>query len=204
MATTVTGCANWEKAELGHAAKLQVFDSRRLETVFNDCFSATENTRLLGGADEPLYRPAAVGLEQHLLFYREDYFASALHEVSHWCIAGPKRRQQLDFGYWYAPEGRSAGQQRAFEKVEVKPQAMEWFFSKACGYRFRVSIDNFNDATGELPDTILFRRELLAQARRWQRSRLPERADRFYRALCAEFGTSLRAHQLEFDPGELS
>jgi elongation factor P hydroxylase len=189
---------------MGHAAQLQGFDSRRLEAVFNDCFAGSENTRLVGGADEPLYRPADAGLGESLLVYRDDYFASALHEISHWCIAGSKRRQQLDFGYWYAPEGRNAAQQRAFESVEVKPQALEWFFSKACRYPFRISVDNFNDETGELPDTSQFRHDLLAQVRYWQQAGLPQRAGQFYQALGAEFGTDLRVSQLEFNAQELS
>lgn len=44
---------------------------------------------------------------------------------------GEKRRQLVDFGYWYAPDGRSAEQQELFQAVEVKPQAMEWILSPA-------------------------------------------------------------------------
>ena len=91
------------------------FDSRRLEFVFNQCFAATEHTQLRGGAEEPLYQPASGAGGMHLLFYREDYFASALHEIAHWCIAGSARRRMVDFGYWYAPDGRDAQQQAAFE-----------------------------------------------------------------------------------------
>jgi elongation factor P hydroxylase len=101
----------------------------------------------------------------HLLWYREDYFASALHEVAHWCIAGEQRRQQLDFGYWYAPDGRSPEQQGAFEAVEYKPQALEWFFSLACGYRFRLSADNLGMPGGEMPDASEFRGRVCEQAR---------------------------------------
>ena len=108
------------------------FDCARLEAVFARCFARTENTRLVGGAAEPLYQPAGKGNGPHSLYFREDYFASALHEVAHWCIAGIERRQRVDFGYWYAPEGRSDDQQRAFESVEVRPQALEWYFSLAC------------------------------------------------------------------------
>ncbi len=50
-------------------------------------------------------------------------FASALHEISHWCIAGKARRELVDFGYWYCPDGRDAMTQSQFEDVEVKPQA---------------------------------------------------------------------------------
>ena len=112
-----------------------------LEQVFRDCFYATHRTRLVGGAAEPLYLPAQEGRDA-MIFYREDYPASALHEVAHWCIAGPARRELEDYGYWYAPDGRSAEQQRAFERVEVRPQAVEWHLALASGVAFTVSADN--------------------------------------------------------------
>ncbi len=177
---------------------VELFQSARLERVFNACFSFTYNTRLCGGADEPLYLPAAAAGDYHLLYYRQDYFASALHEVSHWCIAGMQRRAQLDFGYWYAPEGRSVAQQLAFEAVERKPQALEWYFSRACGYRFRVSADNLELANSGAHDVAAFERAVLEQALAWQRQGLPERAALFYRALCREFGTAVPAAQLPF------
>lgn len=175
----------------------------RLEAVFAGCFSASENTLLLGGAAEPLYQPAASATQPHRLYYREDYAASALHEIAHWCIAGSERRKLLDFGYWYAPEGRSAQQQREFEQVEVKPQALEWLFTLACDWPFRISVDNFG-AKGELPDTTHFRRQVLQQARHYCRNGLPPRAQQFFTALAREFNTDadtaslqLRAQDLE-------
>jgi elongation factor P hydroxylase len=174
------------------------FLAQRLEQVFNRCFAQRWRTRLVGGASEPLYRPAAAAADFHLLFYRHDYFASALHEVAHWCIAGARRREQVDFGYWYAPEGRSAGQQQAFEAVEYKPQALEWWFSRACGFRFRVSADNLDALDGAIPDTGLFARRVLAQALHWQRSGLPDRAGIFFAALSREFGTGLEPGQVRF------
>jgi hypothetical protein len=65
-----------------------------------------------------------------------------LVEMSHWCVAGDARRRLSDFGYWYAPDGRSAAQQQAFEHVEIKPQALECLFTLACGRHFQVSQDN--------------------------------------------------------------
>lgn len=115
--------------------------SADLELLFADCFRARWRTRLEGGAAEPLYLPGS-GDAPHRLCYRADYFASALHETAHWCIAGPARRLRIDFGYWYRPDGRDAAGQRAFEAVEARPQALEWIFSVAAGYRFRPSADN--------------------------------------------------------------
>ncbi|WP_417667272.1 elongation factor P hydroxylase, partial [Pseudidiomarina sp.] len=46
------------------------------------------------------------------------YVVMRLLEMSHWCIAGEKRRQLEDYGYWYLPDGRDAQQQHAFEQAE--------------------------------------------------------------------------------------
>lgn len=192
---------------IADADAVELFRAERLEHVFDACFFQTHNTRLLGGADEPLYQPLHLTRGNagtvNALHYRHDYFASALHEVSHWCIAGARRRAQLDFGYWYAPEGRSAKQQRAFEAVERKPQALEWYFSKACNYRFQVSADNLElaDSADIVPNT--FQQAVLEQALSWQTSGLPARAAIFYRALCGEFGTVVAATQLRFCLAEL-
>lgn len=123
----------------------QINESRSdqdLRSIFNTCFANEFNTVLEGNASEPLYTPAISTHGVHTIFYRHDYFSSALHEIAHWCIAGKQRRQQIDYGYWYAEDGRSARQQLEFEKVELKPQAIEWAFSLASGIPFRVSIDN--------------------------------------------------------------
>ncbi|WP_238946837.1 elongation factor P hydroxylase [Seongchinamella unica] len=185
------------------ATRREIFDCSRLVSVFEGCFGVTENTSLVGGAQEPLYRPADDNNSRNLLYFREDYFASALHETAHWCIAGAERRRLVDFGYWYAPEGRSADEQRAFEAVEVKPQALEWIFSLACGYRFRISVDNFADR-GELVDTSDFRRKVATQARHWQRVGLPPRAARFTRALRQEFATPAALPERCFEPEALA
>ena len=176
--------------------------SERLEVVFDACFAQSLHTRLRGGADEPLYQPAHAPGQYHILYYREDFFASALHEVAHWCIAGPQRRLQTDFGYWYAPDGRSAAQQRAFERVECAPQALEWFFAKACGYRFCVSFDNLEGAAASAGRE-RFRQMIVRRANDWRQRGLPERAALFYRALCREFATALRPQQLQFTLEEL-
>lgn len=177
--------------------------SSRLQKVFQQCFVNEWNTQLLGGAEEPLYLPAAKRGMQHKLYYREDYFASALHEVAHWCIAGPLRRQKTDFGYWYAPDGRSCEQQLAFQMAEIKPQALEWFFSKACCYRFQVSIDNLAMAEQEAVDATTFMRSVLRQTCIWQSGGLPERAGLFFEALCREFDTEVPAAELQFNLAEL-
>jgi len=187
----------------GVRAASPLFTAARLERVFDGCFAALWNTRLIGGAEEPFYQPAAAAGECHTLHYRLDYFASALHEVAHWCIAGEQRRQQADFGYWYAPEGRGVEQQRAFEAVESRPQALEWFFSRACGYRFQPSVDNLPLTACGLADGDEFPGRVLEQALRLRRTGLPERAGLFYTALCREFGTVTPAAELCFTQAQL-
>ena len=188
---------------LSGVASANPFRSERLEQVFNQCFAGRWRTRLCGGAEEPLYQPALDPEAFHTLFYREDYFASALHEVAHWCIAGPSRRQLSDFGYWYSPQERGVAEQRDFENVEVKPQALEWFFARACGFRFQVSADNLELAQQGQLDTAGFQQRVVAQARLWQQSGLPQRARIFYRALRAEFETDTALRDLRFTLNEL-
>ena len=121
-----------------------------LMDVFNTAF-AHHHTILARNADigkvdnahEPEYFPAADGRPARIVF-AHGYFASALHEISHWCIAGKARRLLNDFGYWYAHDGRNQSQQRAFEQVEIQPQALECLFTLACRRNFRVSQDNLN------------------------------------------------------------
>jgi elongation factor P hydroxylase len=190
-------------AGISCSSAIEPFRSARLEKVFNICFADSMNTQLVGGAEEPLYQPAATPIEHHALYYRADYFASALHEVAHWCIAGERRRLQTDFGYWYAPDGRNLQQQRAFQAVESRPQALEWYFSKACDYRFQVSLDNLGLPDSRNADSSAFQRSVLLQARHWKQTGLPGRAATFFQALCREFGTNVPARKLAFSLAEL-
>jgi len=163
--------------------------SQHLEEIFRAVFFAEYNTVLIGGAAEPLYQPADEQCPQHRIFYRDDYFSSALHEVAHWCVAGQARRQLLDFGYWYNPDGRNADEQRAFEIVEVKPQAFEWIFSVAAGIDFRPSADNLsaNDAEAVGPSRH-FLDALEKKTLDYCNEGLPERAAAFTAALSDFYG----------------
>ena len=127
---------------------------------FNQWFSH-HNVILVRGEHEPEYFPATADSPAKIQF-AHGFFNSALHEISHWCIAGSKRRTQADLGYWYAPDGRSESQQILFEQVEVKPQALEWLFAKSCGRPFRVSLDNLTGAGG---DGKAFKDNVFAQVR---------------------------------------
>ena len=59
--------------------------------VFNRVFQAADATILCGGASEPYYEPGAPSV----IYFREDFDRSALHEVAHWCVAGPLRGDYL-------------------------------------------------------------------------------------------------------------
>ncbi len=156
-----------------------------LEQLFRQCFCACYNTVLVGGADEPEYLPSTEKHLPHKLYYREDFFASAMHETAHWCIAGHERRQQIDFGYWYTSDGRSVDQQRAFEAVEVKPQALECLFSEAAGFQFSSSVDNM--AVDNKPSQS-FIDALAQQLIRYITNGLPSRAETFLLAIKSRYG----------------
>lgn len=151
-----------------------------LVKVFNHLFMNSFSTVLEGGGEEPIYLPATGLQECHRIIFTRDYYASALHEISHWCIAGELRRQQIDYGYWYEPDGRSIEQQRDFEKVEVEPQALEWLFSAAAGVKFRVSADNLN---GDDIDTSGFTESVKQQVATYIANGLTGRAALFCQSL---------------------
>jgi len=179
---------------------LVIADKQRLDqviAVFEKLFAAEFNTRLLGGVAEPVYIPAgysaadAIGdnshteiCDYHRLFFREDYFSSALHESAHWCIAGAQRRLKVDFGYWYNPDGRSQMQQSVFEQAETKPQALEWMFSVACGENFRISADNLAADIGASNDFI---QAVAGQAQVWCDGPMPTRGEQLLKGLASEF-----------------
>lgn len=154
--------------------------------VFTACFLTSHRTCLRGDVDEPLYSPAANSEEPHIIFFRSDFVASALHEVSHWCIAGPSRREQEDFGYWYDLD-RDIERQAEFERFEARPQGLEWVFSVAAGLSFRVSCDNFDD---QALNVDRFRGQVRSAALEWVRGGLTPRAEKFAQGLMAQSGVT--------------
>lgn len=155
-------------------------DPSSLMQLFNALFLPTFNTELVRGGDEPLYRPASGDCSTHRIIFARGYFSSALHEISHWCIAGYERRQLEDYGYWYIPDGRNVDQQHAFEQVEVKPQAVECLLAEACGRIFHVSVDNLE---GDVEvDRKGFTHKVKTQAEQYQTHGLPPRAEVLYHA----------------------
>lgn len=156
-----------------------------LITIFHACFGADYNTRLVKGENEPIYLPANEQQNYHAICFAHGFFSSALHECAHWLIAGEERRKLVDFGYWYAPDGRTVEQQALFQHVEVKPQALEWILSKAAGHKFRISIDNLN---GEELDPEPFKQAVYEQVKHYCSQGLSLRAQRFHDALSVFYG----------------
>ena len=146
--------------------------------VFNRVFRAANATILCSGAAEPYYQPGAPAV----VYFREDFDRSALHEIAHWCVAGPLRRSLPDYGYWYAPNGRDADQQSAFYSVEVTPQAIEALFCETLDLTFAVSVDNLT-VNANCPGIIDFKAAVDRQIVRFRQQGLPDRARRFNEAL---------------------
>ena len=149
---------------------------------FNHWFSHL-NVTLVKGDFEPEYFPADENSPARIQF-AHGFFNSALHEISHWTIAGDKRRLLPDLGYWYAPDGRTKEQQALFEQVEIKPQAIEWMFAQAFGRKFRVSLDNL---TGDGGDGSSFKDNVYAQVQRYfsGEAKLPRDAALFIDCICS-------------------
>lgn len=164
--------------DLNHLEKHRAND---VIVLFNQCFKVSEETELIGYCPEPEYLPKKSRNEAtHAICFTNDYFASALHEISHWCIAGKKRRLLPDYGYWYCPDGRTSEEQSLFEKVEVVPQALEWLFAEAAEFPFRLSFDNLN---GSPVDAIGFADNVYQQAHKFLNGGVNERSQQFIEAL---------------------
>ncbi|MCC5880945.1 MAG: elongation factor P hydroxylase [Idiomarina sp.] len=166
----------------------QFHQVKHVITVFNQCFAESMNTRLVLGEGEPLYIPASNRCSFHRVVFAHGFYRSALHEIAHWCVAGKVRRQLVDYGYWYKPDGRNATEQKAFEQVERKPQALEWLFCLAAGHSFEVSCDNLGASEPETIDGAAFARQVEAQLECYLRANVPPRAAIFAKALASFYG----------------
>jgi elongation factor P hydroxylase len=165
----------------------QMHYTQDIITLFNLCFESSHNTQLIRGGDEPIYVPASKTCSYHQVVFAHNFYSSALHEIAHWLVAGPKRRQQLDYGYWYLPDGRNEQQQRAFEQVEVKPQAIEWILSAASGHSFQPSVDNLGGAEPSVEQRQAFVRDIHAQVLTFFDAPFPDRMQSMVQALLAYY-----------------
>ncbi|VAW45413.1 Translation elongation factor P Lys34 hydroxylase [hydrothermal vent metagenome] len=157
---------------------------KTLITLFNTTFKESHQTLLVCCEKEPIYRPADATEPYHRIIFAHGFFASALHEIAHWCVAGKERRLLKDFGYWYIPDGRTMEQQAAFEKVEVKPQALEWIFSQSANVTFHFSADNLANGCRASNE---FQQAVLNQVQHYLNHGLPKRAQRWSDSLIQQF-----------------
>lgn len=67
----------------------------QLIEIFNSCFADDFNTRLIKGDDEPIYLPADAEVPYNRIVFAHGFYASAIHEISHWCIAGKRAASRL-------------------------------------------------------------------------------------------------------------
>lgn len=172
----------------------------RLIFLFDQTFSTSHQTVLVRGEKEPLYRPKTKTQTQHQIVFAHGFFASALHEISHWCLAGAERRKLLDYGYWYLPV-RNDKEQEAFFHVEIKPQALEWALTLAAGRHFFISADNLQPGGSEpSANWSVFTSQVRQQTLEFLTGPLPKRAGIFASALFLEFhpyAQNLRGPQTE-------
>ena len=131
------------------------------------------NTVIIGGFNEPFYQAAIDGKPAEIQF-SHDYIRSALHELSHWCVAGVERRKIDDFGYWYVADGRDQKQQNEFFKLEIKPQAIEWAFSIICGVKFEASVDNLDNPIDGVEK---FKQDLVIQIKQYLQQGFTQRVE---------------------------
>lgn len=168
---------------------------KTLITLFNTTFKESHKTLLVCCEKEPIYRPADTTHPYHRIIFAHGFFASALHEIAHWCVAGKERRLLEDFGYWYEPDGRSRERQAEFEKVEVKPQALEWIFSQSANTPFHFSADNLSNGCQASDE---FQQAVFTQVQHYLNHGLPKRAQQWSDTLIQQFRPKQRLNIKEF------
>ena len=165
-------------------------NTEQIIDIFNVLFRVSHETILEHSEGEPLYIPKSVDSPLNSIKFSHGFFSSALHEISHWLIAGKERRTQKDLGYWYKPDGRSKDDQILFCKYETKNQGLEWLLSLACGMKFHVSSDNLSgeiDAVQSLNRE--FAREVRVHAKKFIKIGFSPRAENLINTLLNNFGT---------------
>ncbi|TPH19209.1 elongation factor P hydroxylase [Litorilituus lipolyticus] len=172
------------------------YNYQDLIQLFNNTFTKEYKTKLVKGGDEPIYIPANNDCSFHQVIFAHGYYASALHEIAHWCQAGEARRQLEDYGYWYVPDGRDEQQQKTFEQVEVYPQALEWAFNASAQKVFNISSDNLNGFQG---DRHQFKEKVFQQVLYFLEHGFPKRAAQFITVLAEFYGTPLPLIKAQFE-----
>jgi hypothetical protein len=118
-------------------------DDEYCRNLINAFAGILPNLTIQGEAEEPFYKAPRENTYA-VLYFRSNYPRSLLHEISHYCLAGDRRRSLDDFGYWYTPSGRTAEEQQHFEVVEARPQGLEKAMCEIVGIKFSPSLDDFS------------------------------------------------------------
>ncbi|MFT5164287.1 MAG: elongation factor P hydroxylase [Alteromonadaceae bacterium] len=174
----------------------QRYDYQDLIKIFEQTFYQQYQTRLIKGIGEPVYLPQDEQSSDNRIIFAHGYYASALHEIAHWLVAGFERRKIEDFGYWYKPDGRTIAQQATFEAVEVKPQAIEWLLCVATGFDFNVSCDNLS---GEPTDRLVFQHNVYQQVKHLLENGYNKRVEQLVGALAGYYQTALPLSLKQFE-----
>jgi len=174
-------------------------------SLFDLLFGEPQNTVLRHAKKDPEYLPCDAFNPQNRVLFANKFATSALHEISHWCIAGKERLLQVDYGYWYEPDGRSPQQQERFLNFEANNQGLEWILAIACNIDFHISTDNLDcNETDRLKQNQEFALKVLYSTLNYLERGLPPRAKMFVEGCWDQFGTkpsfdreilNLKAHQ---------
>jgi hypothetical protein len=171
---------------LGELQDSQSKDVTSLVELFNSLFGPSHNTVLERSSGDPMYLPADASGAPNRIQFAHGFFASALHEISHWCIAGKDRLGLVDFGYWYKPDGRTLAEQEEFLRFEAKNQALEWILSTSAGIQFYLSMDNLDGDPGDVKE---FSQRVIERTQLYLREGLPPRAEQIKHALISRYET---------------
>ena len=87
---------------------------------FHTLFQELYEVQLVDEGSEPIYLPKSSKRDLNHIVFAHGFWNSALHEIAHWCVAGTERRNQVDYGYWYQPDGRSPETQASGSAFHLK------------------------------------------------------------------------------------
>ena len=151
--------------------------------AFNAGF-ADDAVQLIGGAEEPSFRPGHRREPARLLFVG-DFARSALHEIAHWSLASRSERRMTDYGCRYVPPPRCLARQLQFCIRELEVQALEAVLCRSCAVPFEVSMDDPGNGSADMLRADFASR--VARAADRLVHDLPPAAERFIHMVCRRY-----------------
>ncbi len=126
--------------------------------------------------------PADAEVPYNRIVFAHGFYASAIHEISHWCIAGKARRELVDFSATgIARMGVMPKRKASLKMLKRSRRHSTGCSVLAAGYPLNVSCDNLE---GDFePDRVVFQRRVHAQVMDYLANGIPERPARFIKAL---------------------